>query len=155
MEKIIEKEKVLEDLWDILEKTPKLLKNLSDNIASNSIREATFSELNRAVTLLPIIEKVNIGSFYEYKSYEDSSMIAKLIGFVSQDDNYFRLKLRTLYATKKEMRYANVSDDYYMEIKDISSWKEVTINQDDLPLHVGEAFTGTLLSEMIKNAKKT
>jgi len=153
MEKVIEKETVLEDLWNILEKTPKMIKSLSDNIASNSIREATFGELARAVDYIPIIEKSLVGSFYKYDSYDDAYIVAKMIGFASLNESYYKIKLRVLYASKIEIRYTTVTDFYYIDIKDMISWKEFTVNYEDLPLHVGEAFTGTLLSEMIKNDK--
>jgi len=151
MEKMIHRDDVLKDLWTILEKTPKILKDLSGNIASKDIRDAMFSELNRSIDLIPMVEKTELGVFYEYKNYQDERVVGKLIGYVSDEGKYYRLKLRILYATKNEVRYNKITDDYYIDIKEIHNWTAVEIKQEDLPLYVGYEFTGTLLSEMIKN----
>ena len=150
---LLSKEETLRQLWYLLEKMPKTIKELSGNTVAANVREAMWIELSNAVDYIPTIEELEEKTYFTFKYYKDEILVGRLEGFVVEDKT-IKASIRVLYATNQRIDYTDVSDIRGISMEKMRDADPFKLVIEDLPLHMGDAFAGSLLNELIKNQKE-
>lgn len=140
--------------WTYITATLKYLKEVSGVAVYTEQRKDLYKQIANLLLGLGALESVSIknGAYYKVCKYEDEWFTGRFLGLSKTDET---LVFEVLYAPAAEKNYRKMENLFHMELTtDLTNnrinFTPVTIDKDDLPLHINDGFKGVLLEQLMK-----
>jgi hypothetical protein len=143
------KQQAIKALWEAHDASTKALRDLQGNIACESLQTSLWEAKETASNNLKWIRNLTAGEYYKVEDYDyDKSYYICRLETFTPNDYSIACWCRLLTSSKSKVEYNDITDWMLLPISRLHD-HQFELVEKDLPLYVGNAFTGTLLQELL------